>query len=45
MASVQVTYREILRYIYACLRAQPAKLYQMGFRKPIILPTFTNFSE
>jgi len=32
MAFAQLTYRESLRDIEACLRAQPAKLYHMGFR-------------
>ena len=32
MAFAQLTYRESLRDIEACLRAQPTKLYHMGFR-------------
>ena len=32
MAFAQLTYRESLRDIEACLRAQGAKLYHMGFR-------------
>ena len=28
----QLTYRESLRDIEACLRSQPTKLYHMGFR-------------
>jgi hypothetical protein len=32
MAFAQLTYRESLRDIEACLRAQSAKLYHMGFR-------------
>jgi hypothetical protein len=32
MAFAQLTYRESLRDIEACLRAQPAKLYHMGLR-------------
>jgi hypothetical protein len=35
MAFAQLTYRESLRDIEACLSAQPAKLYHMGFREPI----------
>ena len=35
MAFAQLTYRESLRDIEACLSAQPAKLYHMGFRGPI----------
>ena len=32
MAFAQLTYRESLRDIEACLRAQPAKLYHLGIR-------------
>jgi uncharacterized protein DUF4372 len=32
MAFAQLTYRESLRDIEACLRAQPAKLYHLGVR-------------
>jgi hypothetical protein len=32
MAFAQLTYRESLRDIEACLRAQQAKLYHMGLR-------------
>lgn len=32
MAFAQLTYRESLRDIEACLRAQPEKLYHLGFR-------------
>ena len=35
MAFAQLTYRESLRDIEACLSAQAAKLYHMGFREPI----------
>ena len=35
MALAQMTYRESLRDIEACLSAQVAKLYHMGFREPI----------
>ena len=35
MAFAQVTYRESLRDIEACLSAQSAKLYHMGFRGPV----------
>jgi hypothetical protein len=35
MAFAQLTYRESLRDIEACLSAQPAKLYPMGFRSPV----------
>lgn len=32
MAFAQLTYRESLRDVEACLRAQPAKLYHLGLR-------------
>jgi hypothetical protein len=35
MAFAQMTYRESLRDIEACLNAQPAKLYGIGFRNPV----------
>jgi hypothetical protein len=35
MAFAQLTYRESLRDIEACLSAQAAKLYHMGFRDPV----------
>jgi len=35
MAFAQLAYRESLRDIEACLSAQPAKLYPMGFRSPV----------
>jgi hypothetical protein len=35
MAFAQLTYRESLRDIEACLSAQAAKLYHMGFREPV----------
>jgi hypothetical protein len=31
----QLTYRDSLRDIEACLSAQASKLYHMGFREPI----------
>jgi len=34
-AFAQLTYRESLRDIEACLSAQSAKLYHMGFREPV----------
>lgn len=36
MAFAQLTYRESLRDIEACLRAQASKLYHMGFRSKTI---------
>lgn len=35
MAFAQLTYRDSLRDIEACLSAQAAKLYHMGFREPV----------
>src|SRR5471030_944169 len=35
MAFAQLTFRESLRDIEACLSAQPAKLLHMGFRGPV----------
>jgi len=35
MAFAQLTYRESLRDIEACLSAQASKLYHMGLREPI----------
>src|SRR5260370_14570143 len=36
MAFAQMTYRESLRDIEACLGAQPSKLYGMGLREAVI---------
>ena len=38
----QLTYRESLRDIEACLRSQPAKLYHMGFRSSVARNTLAN---
>lgn len=35
MAFAQLTYRESLRDIEACLRSQATKLYHMGFRSTV----------
>jgi hypothetical protein len=35
MAFAQLTYRESLRDIEACLSAKAAKLYHMGFREAV----------
>ena len=35
MAFAQLTYRESLRDIEACLRTQSSKLYHLGFRSPV----------
>ena len=42
MAFAQLTYRESLRDIEACLRAQSGKLYHMGIRGPISRNTIAN---
>jgi len=45
MAFAQLTYRESLRDIEACLCAQPAKLYAMGFRSPVRRSTLAEANE
>lgn len=45
MAFAQLTYRESLRDIEACLKAQSAKLYHMGFRKPVSRSTLADANE
>jgi len=45
MAFAQLTYRESLRDIEACLRAQGAKLYHMGFRGRVSRNTLANANE
>jgi hypothetical protein len=45
MAFAQLTYRESLRDIEACLLAQPAKLYHMGFRSPVSRSTLADANE
>jgi len=45
MAFAQLTYRESLRDIEACLSAQSAKLYRMGFRQPISRSTLADANE
>ncbi len=42
MAFAQLTYRESLRDIEACLRSQVAKLYHMGFRSTVARNTLAN---
>jgi len=42
MAFAQLTYRESLRDIEACLRSQAAKLYRMGFRSTVARNTLAN---
>ncbi len=45
MAFAQLTYRESLRDIEVCLSAQSAKLYHMGFRKPVSRSTLADANE
>ena len=45
MAFAQLTYRESLRDIEACLSAQPNKLYAMGFRSPVRRSTLADANE
>jgi len=45
MAFAQLTYRESLRDIEACLSAQPDKLYAMGFRSPVRRSTLAEANE
>ncbi len=45
MAFAQLTYRESLRDIEACLSAQASKLYHMGFREPIRRSTLSNANK
>jgi len=45
MAFAQLTYRESLRDIEACLSAQAAKLYHMGFRHEIKRATLADANE
>ena len=45
LAFAQLTYRESLRDIEACLSAQPTKLYGMGFRDPVRRATLADANE
>jgi hypothetical protein len=45
MAFAQLTYRESLRDIEACLSAQPAKLWHMGFRGPVRRSTLADANQ
>ena len=45
MAFAQITYRESLRDIEACLGAQPEKLYGMGLRGPVAKSTLADANE
>jgi hypothetical protein len=45
MAFAQLTYRESLRDIEACLSAQPEKLWHMGFRGPVHRSTLADANQ
>lgn len=45
MAFAQMTYRESLRDIEACLQVQSAKLYHMGFHQPVRRATLADANE
>jgi hypothetical protein len=45
MAFAQLTFRESLRDIEACLGAQPNKLYHLGFRSPVRRSTLAEANE
>jgi hypothetical protein len=45
MAFAQLTYRESLRDIEACLRAQPAKLYHLGIRGKVSRSALADANE
>jgi Domain of unknown function (DUF4372) len=45
MAFAQITWRESLRDIEACLSAQSAKLYHMGLRKAVARSTLADGNE
>ena len=45
MAFAQITYRESLRDIEACLGSQPSKLCGMGLREPIAKSTLADANE
>jgi len=45
MAFAQLTYRESLRDIEACLSVQAGKLYHMGLREPVRRSTLANANE
>ena len=45
MAFAQLTYRESLRDIEACLSSQSAKLYHMGFHEPVRRSTLADANE
>ena len=45
MAFGQLTYRESLRDVVVCLKAQKAKLYHLGFRSQVTRPTLARMNE
>ena len=45
MAFAQLTYRESLRDVEACLRAMSGKLYHMGFRSRVARSTLADAND
>jgi hypothetical protein len=45
LAFAQLTYRESLRDLEACLRSMPARVYHMGFRSQISRSTLATANE
>jgi Domain of unknown function (DUF4372) len=45
MAFAQITYRESLRDIEACLSAQSTKLYHIGLREPVCRSTLADANQ
>ena len=45
MAFAQLTWRESLRDVEACLSANPSRLYAMGFRQPVKRSTLADANE
>jgi len=45
MSFAQLTYRESLRYIEACLHSVGSKLYHMGFRSKVARSTLADANE
>lgn len=45
LAFGQLSFRESLRDIVVCLRAHYSKLYHVGFRAPVMLPTLAKANE
>jgi hypothetical protein len=45
MAFAQLTFRESLRDIEACMKAQGRRLYHLGFRSPVVRNTLANATQ